>query len=152
MQSTPYYFFDEEIVGSRDVCGRRKSVRYGIIGQAWRSRHSQSMADVDHTKGKLVDEWGALQEEASSLDGTSRWAVAFAFVPRGATDPEAILFFDCVDGPVFFKEGGDGPQQSKDGFLEKVFDQKNMFKKLKQFIGSYYHEIKKIEVNISIYE
>lgn len=78
--------------------------------------------------------------------------MAFAFVPRGATDPEAILFFDCVDGPVFFKEGGDGPQQSKDGFLEKVFDQKNMFKKLKQFIGSYYHEIKKIEVNISIYE
>jgi len=152
VQSTPYYFFDEDVVGSREVCGRRKSVRYGIIGQAWRSRRSQSMADVDHTKSKLVDEWGALQEEASSLDGTKRWAVAFAFLPKGATDPEAILFFDCVNGAVFTIDGGDSPPKLMDNSLKEIFDQSNHFKKLKQFINSYYHEVKRISVNISIYE
>ena len=81
---------------SHTGAGRRFSVRYGIIGKAWRLRHSQYNWDVNNKDRNLIRNWGLTFQEASKQDGTSKSLMAFV-IPGESNqgDPLAVLYVEA---------------------------------------------------------
>ncbi len=74
------------------AAGKAYSVRYGIIGRAWRLQTSQAERVVAGDRDKLMREWGMTDQEASGhIEDQSFLAVLLA-CERTPHNPVGILF------------------------------------------------------------
>lgn len=92
-----------------DGAGRTKSIRFGIIGKAWRSGETVAEASVPTDQTRLIVEWGMTEIEARRA-GSGR--KSFAAVPLLDTNGNkiAVFFMDARPEGVFLTpEASRGP-------------------------------------------
>ena len=81
----------------RPVVGRRFSVRYGIIGRAWRLRGTQYNWDVSNEGNTLIRHWGLTRGEARKQGTAHNSLLAFvipSYVPEG--DPLGVIYVEAA--------------------------------------------------------
>ncbi len=74
--------------------GRRFSMRFGIIGRAWRLKESVGKGDAvsGNPRRKLIEEWGMFEEEAMS--GSHARPAYLCVILRSQDDIQGLLFID----------------------------------------------------------
>lgn len=84
-------------VGDEKVVGRRFSVRYGIIGKAWRLLGPQYNSHVVNTDKNLIRNWGFSAEEAAPfVPGTAAGSLmAFVVKDSGSLPPLAVIYLEA---------------------------------------------------------
>ncbi len=100
------YVHVSEPRGARKSRGGRYSIRFGIIGRAWRLRASEYEACVPTDPTELVRTWGMTAEEA---DRAGRGRQSFAVIllyPEDrrddvSDDPAGLIFIDAKDKGLF---------------------------------------------------
>jgi hypothetical protein len=93
--------------------GRRLSLRFGIVGRAWRLGRSDYDPEVSTVPAELVEKWGMTYDEAQKA-GRGRKSFA-VFLLRTAENYEAgALFIDATDPHLF------GSQAQFDEIEQKV--------------------------------
>jgi hypothetical protein len=82
---------------NRLVVGRRFSVRYGIIGRAWRLRTTQYNWDVNNKFNALVRHWGLTLREARKQGDQHISLMAFV-VPNNEIDgdPLGVVYLEAT--------------------------------------------------------
>lgn len=90
--------------GDETVVGRRFSVRYGIIGKAWRLIGPQYNSNVRTENKNLIRNWGFTSPEAAPLASSPASASLMAFVinDSGSLPPLAIVYVE-VTGNMLHK-------------------------------------------------
>ena len=91
-------------LGDERVVGRRFSVRYGIIGKAWRLQASQYFPSVDNNEKSLLREWGFTQDEITpNVAGANPKGslIAFSINDVGNAPPLGIIYLEA-SGPDKF--------------------------------------------------
>jgi hypothetical protein len=81
-------------VGSRRA-GRTFSMRFGIVGQAWRSGESQLKEDIQPGDQYVITDWGMLPEEAAAAGYGKRSFAAAVLIHNHVT---VGVFY--VDSPI----------------------------------------------------
>lgn len=83
--------------GNETVVGRRFSVRYGIIGKAWRLTGPQYYSEVRNENKNLVRNWGFTPAEASPFANSPSVGSLMAFVVKdtGSLPPLAIVYVEA---------------------------------------------------------
>ncbi len=71
-------------LGNEKAVGRRFSVRFGIIGKAWRLQASQYFPKVDNLNKNLLRNWGFTQDEITQA-------------PNPASPPTGCLMAFCIN-------------------------------------------------------
>jgi hypothetical protein len=79
----------------RVVVGRRFSVRYGIIGRAFRQRIVLYNWKVDSSRNQLVRLWGLTRSEAYKQGGSATSLMALPIPPDENTDPLGVIFLEA---------------------------------------------------------
>jgi hypothetical protein len=79
----------------RPVVGRRFSVRYGIIGRAFRQRIALYNWKVDNSRNRLVRLWGLTRSEAYKQGGNATSLMALPIPPNENTDPLGIIYLEA---------------------------------------------------------
>jgi hypothetical protein len=81
---------------TRPVIGRRFSVRYGIIGRAWRLGATQYNWDVNNKANALIRQWGLTRGEAGAqgIRDSSLMAFVIANSERN-TDPLGVVYLEA---------------------------------------------------------
>lgn len=129
IQATRYTGTWQERLGDERVVGRRFSVRFGIIGKAWRLQTSQYFPSVDNNEKSLLREWGFTQEETtphtSSASPTTGCLMAFSINDIGNAPPLGIIYLEA-DGPNKFHPANPAGNQS--AAMTLVGDQSGMTK------------------------
>lgn len=80
----------------RAVVGRRFSVRYGIIGRAFRLRTALYNWDVNNEQNNLVRYWGLTRTEAWKQDGRATSLLALPIPPDQNVEPVAIVYIEAA--------------------------------------------------------
>ena len=80
----------------RTVVGRRFSVRYGMIGRAYRLRTPLYNWDVDNKENHLVRYWGLTRGEAYKQGAHGASLLAFPIPPDPNSDPLAIVYIEAI--------------------------------------------------------
>jgi len=80
---------------ARPVVGRRFSVRYGIIGRAFRQRIVLYNWKVDDSQNQLVRLWGLTRSEAYKQGGSATSLMALPIPPNEGADPLGIIFLEA---------------------------------------------------------
>lgn len=80
---------------NRKVVGRRFSVRYGIIGRAFRQRTALYNWKVDNTRNELVRDWGLTRAEAFKQGGHATSLMALPIPPDENGDPLGIVYLQA---------------------------------------------------------
>lgn len=98
-------FTDEELVQvtnyapnkapGRVVVGRRFSVRYGIIGRAFRLRTALYNWEVNNDGNQLVRYWGLTRGEAYKQGAEKTSLMALPIPPDQSNDPLAIIYIEA---------------------------------------------------------
>jgi hypothetical protein len=101
VQATRYDGNDR--VGDESKIGRRFSVRYGIIGKAWRLQTCLYYPNVQNTNNNLVRDWGFTGEEAkpysaSMPTGPSASLMAFSVSDVGDAPPLGVIYIEAEGG------------------------------------------------------
>ncbi len=86
--------------GAGGKAGRRFSMRYGIMGRAWRMRADDAEAQVAHTKDDLVRAFGMHLEEAETKS-RQRPAYISVILEDEKKSPLGILFMDSEKAGAF---------------------------------------------------
>jgi hypothetical protein len=79
----------------KPVVGRRFSVRYGIIGRAFRQRIALYNWKVDNYRNRLVRIWGLTRSEAYKQGGTATSLMALPIPPNEIADPLGIIYLEA---------------------------------------------------------
>lgn len=79
----------------RPVVGRRFSVRYGIIGRAFRQRIALYNWKVDNVRNGLVRQWGLTLSEAYKQGGSATSLMALPIPPDESADPLGIIYIEA---------------------------------------------------------
>ncbi|MGJ3232644.1 MAG: hypothetical protein ACFE0P_12705 [Oceanicaulis sp.] len=153
LQATPYFSWTNNLIGDLTTRGRRKSVRYGLIGRVWRSHSSETMPAIEHTETALINTWGALPGEAKKYDGNPRWAVSLLIEDPVSMKPVGILYFDNKDGDVFHfdKTEVDVAKLTSERVC-RLFSDENNFLNTKRIVGDFARSLDKIYVGIDVEE
>jgi hypothetical protein len=80
---------------ARKVVGRRFSVRYGIIGRAFRQRTALYNWKVENSRNQLVRDWGLTRSEAYKQGGEAASLMAFPIPPDVNSDPLGIVYLEA---------------------------------------------------------
>lgn len=80
---------------ARIVVGRRFSVRYGIIGRAFRLRTALYNWEVNNDGNQLVRYWGLTRGEAYKQGAEKTSLMALPIPPDQSNDPLAIIFIEA---------------------------------------------------------
>lgn len=80
--------------------GRRKSLRFGIIGIAWRSAQSQVEGNITTDAKELLREWGMKRHEATAA-GKGRQSFACAVLLDESKTPVGLFYLDCEEKNAF---------------------------------------------------
>jgi hypothetical protein len=83
--------------------GRIFSIRYGIIGKAWRSEKAQWALDLKRTQDNLVNEWGMTKAEAAKAVGDKK-SYASLILNDLNGEKAAIIYIESPDRGVFGDE------------------------------------------------
>lgn len=78
------------------AAGMAYSVRYGIIGRAWRLQTSEAEAVVAGDRNKLMAEWGMTDQEAAGHTKDESFLVVLLACKQTPSQPVGILF---AEGP-----------------------------------------------------
>jgi hypothetical protein len=100
------YTYVSEPSDARKTRGRRNSIRFGIIGLAWRLK-IPLYRDVPDKPDELVQHWGMTWDEAAGL--AARGRQSFAVIPLyseggpryASDDPTALIFIDAKKQGLF---------------------------------------------------
>jgi hypothetical protein len=112
VQATGY--IGNPVPDNRSVTGRRFSVRYGIIGRAWRLRATQYNWDVNNESRALVRHWGLTLQEARKQGDQHVSLMAFV-IPSNETDGDPL-------GVVYLEADGTNalmPSQGVDDLVKR---------------------------------
>jgi hypothetical protein len=94
VQAARYY---GTIPDSRPVIGRRFSVRYGIIGRAFRLRATQYNWDVSNEANALIRHWGLTRGEARKQGSQHNSLLAFVIENHEPdSDPLAVIYLEAA--------------------------------------------------------
>lgn len=109
----PYYFGREELfqfVNYYDRQGRQQtntpgrgrvySIRYGIIGRAWREGRPRYDPAVTTDRNRLVKEWGLTQSEAAQA-GSGRQTMLALRLHDSANQPIGVVYMDAKQDMIF---------------------------------------------------
>ncbi len=80
--------------------GRRKSIRFGIIGKTWRLSESQVSGNVSTKKRDLILEWGMTMEEAAAA-GQGRPSFVSVLLLDENNTQAGIFFMDSTGTNAF---------------------------------------------------
>ena len=80
--------------------GRRKSLRFGIIGLAWRSARSQVDGDITTDAGELLRNWGMKRNEVTAA-GKGRKSFACVVLVDDLETPMGLFYLDCTEKNAF---------------------------------------------------
>lgn len=80
--------------------GRRKSLRFGIIGLAWRSAQPQVEGDITTDAQELLKEWGMKRHEATAA-GKGRKSFACVVLLDNSRTPVGLFYLDCREKNAF---------------------------------------------------
>lgn len=80
--------------------GRRKSLRFGIIGLAWRSAQPQVAGDITTDAQELLKEWGMKRHEATAA-GKGRKSFACVVLLDNSRTPVGLFYLDCGEKNAF---------------------------------------------------
>ncbi len=78
-----------------DTRGRRKSIRFGAIGKAWRLQRSEYSDTVPTKREELIEHWGMTKEEAEQA-GRGRQTFLAVIIRDNAQVPLAIFYMDAL--------------------------------------------------------
>lgn len=84
--------------GDERSVGRRFSVRYGIIGKAWRLAGAQYNSNVSNASKNLIRNWGFTGAESKPFgnDAASASLMAFIVKDSGNLPPLAVIYLEAV--------------------------------------------------------
>jgi hypothetical protein len=96
------YFGNWNLKDEITVVGRRFSVRYGIIGKAWRLRSCQYNPNVHNENKNLIRDWGFTETEATPFQlspGNSNVPraslMAFVLTDLGNAPPLGVIYLEA---------------------------------------------------------
>jgi hypothetical protein len=75
--------------------GRRKSIRFGAIGKAWRLQRSEYSPTVPTEREKLIEDWGMTGEEADQA-GRGRQTFLAVVMVDNSKNPLGIFYMDAT--------------------------------------------------------
>jgi hypothetical protein len=75
--------------------GRRKSIRFGAIGKAWRLQRSEYSPTVPTERDKLIEDWGMTGEEADQA-GRGRQTFLAVVMTDNSKNPLGIFYMDAT--------------------------------------------------------
>jgi hypothetical protein len=75
--------------------GRRKSIRFGAIGKAWRLQRSEYSPTVSTQREKLIEDWGMTGEEADQA-GRGRQTFLAIIITDSSKKPLGIFYMDAT--------------------------------------------------------
>lgn len=154
IQATPYYLFDKSEIGIRTTRNRRKSIRYGLIGRAWRLNASQSMKNIEHSEIELINAWGALRSEAKRYDGDRRWATALVVKDPDTANSIGILYFDDKIGNPFDDPNCQNAERDQSDAKSKLifshFDDAGEFLRTKKIVRKFADQVTHLNVGIDV--
>lgn len=75
--------------------GRRKSIRFGAIGKAWRLQRSEYSPTVSTKREQLIEDWGMTGEEADQA-GRGRQTFLAVIIVDSAKNPLGIFYMDAT--------------------------------------------------------
>jgi hypothetical protein len=101
-QLTEYYYVAEPH-GPPKTRGRRNSIRFGIIGRAWRLGKSEYDPTVATDTTELVKVWGMTHDEAVRA-GRGRQTFAAILLRDGSGGSSGIIFIDAQTASLFGDE------------------------------------------------
>ncbi len=80
--------------------GRIKSIRFGIIGKAWRSRKSITQGEIPTDTEDLIVNWGMTRGEAT-IAGVSKQSFSCVVLRDENTVPVGIFYMDAEEKNAF---------------------------------------------------
>jgi hypothetical protein len=80
--------------------GRAFSMRFGLVGRAWRLGESQLQSSVDPEPTALIEKWGMTSQEAAAA-GQGRKSFACLLLRDDRGIPAGILYFDAQQENAF---------------------------------------------------
>jgi hypothetical protein len=89
--------------------GRTFSIRFGIVGKAWRSRSDQVEGHVPVDRDQLIRDWGMTWDEVAWA-GHGRQSFACIVLRDAHGEPVCIVYFDSLDEDAF---GANEQEQSQ---------------------------------------
>ncbi|APG06860.1 hypothetical protein BKD09_00835 [Bradyrhizobium japonicum] len=83
------------VASQSDARGRRKSIRFGAIGKAWRLQRSDYSPIVSTDREALIEDWGMTRAEAEQA-GRGRQTFLAVIIRDSARIPLAIFYMDAM--------------------------------------------------------
>lgn len=96
--------------------GRTFSVRFGIIGRAWRLQESLIASSVPTTPGELISEWGMTHDQAF-VQGLGRKSFACILLKDDGGENVGLVYFDASEEAVFGESNAE-----RDNFTNTVIE------------------------------
>ncbi|HEV2818167.1 MAG TPA: hypothetical protein VGW40_13215 [Allosphingosinicella sp.] len=94
IQATSYYGAGLDV--SKEVVGRRFSVRYGMVGKSWRLRRPLYNPRVDNQADALIRDWGLTQGEATEQGQSSKQLIGLPIIERaGDVEPLGVIYLEA---------------------------------------------------------
>jgi hypothetical protein len=98
IQATTYYGAKLEV--SKEVVGRRFSVRYGMVGKSWRLRRPLYNPKVDNQDDALIRDWGLTQGEAEAQGQSSKQLIGLPVIEKeGDVEPLGVIYLEAEPSP-----------------------------------------------------
>ena len=93
----------ERMTARPSTRGRRLSIRFGIVGRAWRLGTSDYDPDVSTDPDELVKNWGVTHEEAKT-SGQGRKSFVVFLIRNSENHAVGVMFLDAVLKDLFGTE------------------------------------------------
>lgn len=152
-QLTEYYY--EKGHWSSRSRARRFSIRHGIVGMAYRVRHTYFDEHVSTDAGALVDRWGFTQKEGSHRGKARQTHLAHPVFLDGDENPKFIIFCDAGPESAFgdklkkFKEDKDKKDEMKKfgAEIDRALEKYELKEKLSRLWNEHANERKIFPIN-----
>lgn len=125
--------------------GRIKSVRFGIIGKAWRLGKPITQGQVSTNSEDLIKDWGMTRNEAT-IAGVSRQSLSCVMLRDKSTLPVGIFYMDAEEKDAFAING------LKSEELHKLISSICIEKKLTETLAKLSEELRGRAPLIQIYD
>lgn len=96
-----YQLLDYYPAQAKESKGRSKSIRYGIVGKAWRSGDRIGDGEVTTDRIKLVEQWGMTKDEAEKASAGRKSFVSVPLINR-AGEVVGIYYMDAKATDAFW--------------------------------------------------
>ncbi len=108
------YQYVAELPGPGKTRGRHHSIRFGIIGRAWRLSKSDYDGDVTTNVDDLIKTWGMTHNEAVRA-GRGRRSFAVILLRDASSGCSGLIFIDAVQKGLFGADRNEAIQRLESG-------------------------------------